>query len=373
MCTEKDAGKTQRSNKCVGTFERKYMFRRGPLSTKNLKKSKKSGYIFGKKITAITLAVAGAAVFATGCNPLDSLNASSNYVFQIGKGKCSPKDAKMILLNYQKEYGNIYGIDMWAHDYGEGQSLEDYVKDLTLAQLAQVYTLDVIAEEQEVTLSENEQELVSQAADEYFSGLSEDEIAYMEIEKDDASRLYERYVLAQKLYTTLTEGVEQEVSDDEARIMQLKQIYTADEAKAASVCEQLQNGGDFDTLAASNNEAETIDINVSRTTFSEDVTEKIFALQDGGISDIITTDDGYYIFYCVSAFNAELTEEHKADVLEQRMTDAVNSAYETYTSELDSSVNEDIWESVKVDTSLKLEGSSFLEIYDKYFGEQDAD
>lgn len=359
------------------------------MNTKNLKKSKKSGGCLfgrqkshmrtrerflniGKKIAAMTFVTAVAAVFMAGCNPLDSLGVSSSYVFQIGKGKCSQKEAKMILLNYQKEYGNIYGIDMWAHDYGEEQSLEDYVKDLTLAQLAQVYTLDVIAGEQEVTLSEKEQELVSKAADEYFSGLAEDEVAYMGIEKDDAANLYERYVLAQKLYTTLTESVEQEVSDDEARIMRLKQIYTTDEAKANSVYGELQNEGDFDTLAASNNEADTTDINANRTTFPEDVTEKIFALQDGGISDVIAADGGYYIFYCVSSFDAELTEAHKADVLEQRMTDAVNSAYETYTGELDSSVNDDIWEGVKVDTSLKLEGSSFLEIYDKYFGEQDA-
>ncbi len=353
------------------------------MSTKNLKKSKKDGeYLSGRlksckrvlnskiRIAAVTLSAFGVAVLTAGCNPLDSLGVSSSYVFQIGKGKCSQEEAKVILLNYQKEYGNIYGIDMWAHDYGEGQSLEDYVKDLTLAQLAQVYTLDVIAEEQEVTLNEKEQELVSQAADEYYSGLAEDEIAYMGLQKDDAAKLYERYVLAQKLYTTLTESVEQEVSDDEARVMQLKQIYTTDETKAASAYEQLQNDGDFDALAASSNEAESIDINVNRTTFPEDVTEKIFALQDGGVSDVIAADNGYYIFYCVSAFNAELTEAHKADVLEQRMEDAVNGAYETYTSELDSTLDEDIWQGVTIDTSLKLEGSSFLEIYDKYFAEQ---
>ena len=339
------------------------------MNGKKLKAGKKTGCIW-RKFAAGIFAAAGITVFAGGCGPLENLGAGSNYVFQIGKGKCSPREARILLLNYQKEYANIYGIDMWAHDYGEGQSLEDYVKDLTLAQLAQVYTLDVIADAREVTLSEKEQELVSQAADEYYGGLAEDEIAYMEIEKEDTVKLYERYVLAQKLYTTLTEGVEQEVSDDEARIMQLKQIYTTDEAKADSVYEQLQNGGDFDTLAASNNEAETIDINVNRTTFSADVTEKIFALQDGGISDIIAADNGYYIFCCVSAFQAELTEAHKADVLEQRMADAVNGAYETYTSELESEMNESIWQEVTIDTSLKLEGSSFLEIYDKYFSER---
>ncbi len=306
-----------------------------------------------------------------GCGPLEkikSIRIGASSVFQVGKETCSPKEAKIILLNYQKEYGEFYGIDMWAHDYGEGQSLEDYIKDLTLAQLAQVYTLDVIAGEQEVTLSEEEQELVSQAAEEYYAALSEEEIAYMDaVTKEDVAGLYERYVLAQKLYRTLTESVEQEVSDDEARVMQLKQIFTTDEAKASDVYSQLQNEGDFETLAAANNEAETVDIYVNRDTFAEEMTAQIFALQDGTYSDIIKTDSGYYIFYCVRAFEPDLTEAHKADVLEQRMTDAVNSVYDAYTDELDSSVDENIWQEVTVDTSLKLDNSSFLEIYDKYF------
>lgn len=68
-------------------------------------------------------------------------------VFKVGSESCSKDDAKVILMNYQKEYSNLYGIDMWEHDYGQEQSLEDYIKDLTLAQMAQVYTLDIIASE----------------------------------------------------------------------------------------------------------------------------------------------------------------------------------------------------------------------------------
>ena len=60
----------------------------------------------------------------------------------------------MILMNYQKDYSSLYGIDLWQHEYEDGSSLEDYVKDLTASQLAEVYTLDIIAEEQELTLSE---------------------------------------------------------------------------------------------------------------------------------------------------------------------------------------------------------------------------
>ena len=73
------------------------------------------------------------------------------------------------------------------------------------------------------------------------------------------------------------------------------------------------------------------------------------------------------IFYCSSAFDAELTEAHKMDVLEKRMSDAVTDTYADYMSQLSSKENQDVWSEVTVDTSLKLESASFMEVYQQYF------
>ena len=83
--------------------------------------------------------------------------------------------------------------------------------------------------------------------------------------------------------------------------------------------------------------------------------------------EIIEIDGGYYIFYCSSAFDAELTEAHKMDVLEKRMSDAVTDTYADYMSQLSSKENQDGWSEVTVDTSLKLESASFMEVYQQYF------
>ena len=182
--------------------------------------------------------------FLGGCsNPVSTI--LEKPVFKVGKEICSREDARAILMNYQKEYSNLYGIDMWEHDYGQEQSLEDYIKDLTLAQMAQVYTLDVIASEKGVTLSEDEQKKVAEAAKTYLDGLEDTERDYIGLSEKKAKKLYERYVLAEKLYETLKKEVNQEVSDDEARVMKFKQIYTADAAKAQNYMAQLQAGADF--------------------------------------------------------------------------------------------------------------------------------
>ena len=337
------------------------------IMIKGIDKKQNRKSVFGKSVAVLT-AAGVLASFCCGCSSIkDKFGLGTEYVFQVSGEKCEPGEAKVILLNYQKEYGNAYGVDLWSHDYGKDMSLEQYVKDLTLSQLAEVYTLDAIAEEQEVELSEEEQTKVSQAAEEYYNGLSEEENAYLGIGKEEVQKLYERYVLAQKLYYQLTESVEQEVSDDEARVMQAKQIFTADESKAQGALQQLQGGTEFASVAASFNEADAVDLTVNRSSFAEDVIEQVFALKDGTYSSVISTEKGYYIFYCVKSYDPDLTQAHKADVLEKRMEEAVNGTYNSYASEADSSLNQTVWEEITVDTSLKTEGSSFLEIYEKYF------
>ena len=49
----------------------------------------------------------------------------------------------------------------------------DYVKDITLEELTRVYTMDLLAQSQEVTLSEDETAKVAEAAKEYYASLSD--------------------------------------------------------------------------------------------------------------------------------------------------------------------------------------------------------
>jgi len=49
------------------------------------------------------------------------------------------------------------------------------------------------------------------------------------------------------------------------------------------------------------------------------------------------------------------------------MSDAVTDTYADYMSQLSSKENQDVWSEVTVDTSLKLESASFMEVYQQYF------
>lgn len=284
---------------------------------------------------------------------------SSRQVFTLDKSACSLKEAKVYLANYQNIYGTAYTIDLWQHDFGDA-SLLDYVKDITLEELTRVYTMDLLAQSQEVTLSEDETAKVAEAAKEYYASLSEDETAYMDVAEADIAEYYTHYALAQKLYHSLTNGVNEEVSDDEARVMEIMQIYVTDEDRAHEVEQKLAQGDDFASVANNYNELSAIQVTVSRDDLPDEVEEVAFQLDDNAVSGMIAAGNGYYFIKCLNKYNEELTEANKSNIVEKREKEAFDDVYNEFVASLSSRLNTDLWDGIELTTDGSIQTNSFF-------------
>lgn len=293
---------------------------------------------------------------------------SSRQVFTLDKSACSLKEAKVYLANYQNIYGTAYTIDLWQHDFGDA-SLLDYVKDITLEELTRVYTMDLLAQSQEVTLSEDETAKVAEAAKEYYASLSEDETAYMDVAEADIAEYYTHYALAQKLYHSLTNGVNEEVSDDEARVMEIMQIYVTDEDRAHEVEQKLAQGDDFASVANNYNELSAIQVTVSRDDLPDEVEEVAFQLDDNAVSGMIAAGNGYYFIKCLNKYNEELTEANKSNIVEKREKEAFDDVYNEFVASLSSRLNTDLWDGIELITDGSIQTNSFFAVFEKYCGE----
>lgn len=293
---------------------------------------------------------------------------SSRQVFTLDKSACSLKEAKVYLANYQNIYGTAYTIDLWQHDFGDA-SLLDYVKDITLEELTCVYTMDLLAQSQEVTLSEDETAKVAEAAKEYYASLSEDETAYMDVAEADIAEYYTHYALAQKLYHSLTNGVNEEVSDDEARVMEIMQIYVTDEDRAHEVEQKLAQGDDFASVANNYNELSAIQVTVSRDDLPDEVEEVAFQLDDNAVSGMIAAGNGYYFIKCLNKYNEELTEANKSNIVEKREKEAFDDVYNEFVASLSSRLNTDLWDGIELTTDGSIQTNSFFAVFEKYCGE----
>lgn len=293
---------------------------------------------------------------------------NSKQVFKIGSSVCELKEARVYLANYQNLYGTAYNIDLWQHDFGDA-SLTEYVKDVTLEELTRVYSMNLLAEADGITLSEDEQRQVSAAAEEYYESLSRKEISYMGISEADIEEYYAHYALAQKLYNSLTDGVNEEVSDDEARIIEIMQIYVTDADRAAAVREKLANGDDFATIANNYNELSAIQVTVSRDDLPQEVEDIAFRLDDNEISQMITVENGYYFIKCLNKYNIELTEENKANIVEKRQKEAFDDVYDEFIAAQKSYLNVELWEELELDIDTDITTNSFFAVYEKHCSE----
>ncbi len=292
-------------------------------------------------------------------------NLSENDVFVINDRICSLAEAKVFLTNYQNLYGTVYGINLWEHDFGDN-SLKQYVKDLTISQLAQIVSMDFLAEQQEISLSEEELRQVERAAKDYYKSLSKEEIRYMGVDETVISDLYRQYGLANKLYTQLTADINEEVSDDEARVMEAYRIFVSTQEKANKVTEGLQAGADFLTLASSYNEESQAEITFGRGTLPAEVETVAFGLEPEGISEAIQTETGWYFIKCISNYNQELTDENKQVILERRRKEAFDDVYEAFVETLSSEFNQELWDSIEIEADANIKTKSFFETYEKF-------
>lgn len=331
-----------------------------------------------RRIVLIGLILAMLVGSLTGCSMGDTkvvfhMNfVGRNHVFSINGERCTKKEALLYLCNYQNIYGHAYGLNLWEYDYStmdDSQTLEQYVKDVTLSTLADVFCMKQLADKEGITLTEVEEQKVAQAAEDYFATLSRKERSYMGVDKNDIENFYEKYALAQKLYETLTQGISEEVSDDEARVLRVRQIYVTKEDVAKQIESKLQNGESFDLLASRYNEASVTERTLARGEYPKKVEDVVYLLEDQEYSGMIEVENGFYFVKCINKYEETLTEQNKQNIIEKRRKEQFEDKLADYIKDSHFKLNKKFWNKLKINKSEEIKTDQFFEIYDTYFTE----
>lgn len=321
-----------------------------------------------KKIRAAALALASA-VFLGGCQIGDTQVVlvkpiSFREVFKIDEETCTKKEAMVYLTNYMNIYGRAYGIDLWESET-DTEKLEQYIKDVTVSHLSKIKCMNGIAKEQEMELTKEEKKKISKAADTYYSSLSKEEHKYLGVHKSDIEDMYQEYWLAVKVQRSLIGSVDEEVSDDEARVMEAMQIFVKERSKAREVRKRLKNGEDFAAIAGTYNEKGRVELTFGREDVPEEVAQEAFELENEEISGVIATEEGYYFIKCVNKYNQELTDKNKKVILENRKEKAFHDVYDAYIAKISTVFNDKMWNKVKVEPDKKVSTDCFFEVIDE--------
>ena len=161
---------------------------------------------WGRTLAAVVLT----AVIVCGCGVKETLLSGRKSEREYGKA-----ESMVIVTTERLRYEELYTDKIWDVAVDEsGTTFEETLVNQIHDFLKELKTMSRMADEENVTLSGKERELVKQAAAQYMENLKNAGDSF-EITRDVAESLYEDYWKAEKLVETLTENVNLEVSDSE--------------------------------------------------------------------------------------------------------------------------------------------------------------
>lgn len=306
-------------------------------------------------------------------------------VFRIEDESCTVPEVMIYLMNIENNYSQVFGDEIWQVPF-DGGTVESQYKESVLARLAQIKAMNLFGKSRGVELSESEKKLVKIAANAYYSSLSTDEVNVSGVTPAIIEKMYSEYALANKVYESVTDEINPEISDDEARSVTIKSIliktyindfkgdavkFTEAEKKNAfiranQILAKIKTGEDFDVISADYNEDSESVYSFGRGVMPKEIEDAAYSLSEGEVSGIIETEYGYHILKCVSNFDQQQTDLNKLSIINKRKEEAFTESYDSFVETLTSNLNQELWDSIQYDKG-SCTTTSFFDEYDKVF------
>ncbi|MBQ2803873.1 MAG: peptidylprolyl isomerase [Lachnospiraceae bacterium] len=291
-----------------------------------------------------------------------------NEIFRIEGENCTRNELMVYLTTTQNQYEEVYGEEIWNTSLN-GVTLEENIKEIVLAKIAQIKTMYLLAKDKGIELEEKEEAQIKAATEEYFQSLSDKERELLEVSREDIESLYREYAMADKVYHYIIQDVNPEISDDEARIITVQHILITGSYEKASEVHDLAVSGEYDfaELASKYSEDSNITYSFGKGEAEEVYEKEAFLLETDQISQIVKGTEGYYIIKCITTFNREETDANKLKIVEQRKNEVFGQEYDAFVKTLVRNLNEELWSEITFIRDSEVTTSDFFTIYEKYF------
>lgn len=344
-----------------------------------------------KKLTAALLA-AFCLMQTAGCTSAEPLKIvlttgfQKDEVFRLEDVSCSRAEIMVYLTTEQNRYEKVYGQEIWEAGEDSGE-LERRLKEKVLAEVSQIKAMTLLADRRGVMLDEEEEELSEKAAEAYFGGLNETEIAALGISQEQVGEMYRDYALADKVYRSIIGDINPEISDDEARTITVQHVliktvtenadgtvtpFSEEEKKrcyelALEVRSQALEGEAFESLIEKYSDDSQGTLSFGKGEVDSNFESAAFNLGKDEISGVAETSEGYEIIKCISTFNREETDRNKLKIVEKRKDEVFGQEYGSFVDSLAKNLNEELWDSITLIHEEQVTTDNFFEIYQEYF------
>ncbi|HIS30798.1 MAG TPA: peptidyl-prolyl cis-trans isomerase [Candidatus Limivivens intestinipullorum] len=327
-----------------------------------------------KKLLAAGTAFCLAAGILSGCS---SEADASDVVASVGD-----TDIELGLVNFlmrynqaqlQTTYGAYLGEDYW----------QNYGADSRTSILENIETMVLSEQHMEdygVSLTEEEETAISDAAAAFMEGNEEDVLTAMSADQETVERAMTLYTINQKVYISVISEADTEVSDEEAAQKTVRYVFfstgsTTDEegntvemtdeekeevrATAQQVLDAVKSGTSMDDAleeAGEDRTSITASYGEDNGSLSDMLKEAANELtEDGQVADsLIEIDTGYYVLQMESMFDEEATETRKDEIVSERRSDHYTEVTDGWREDTEITVNEDLLAQLDFDDTWQL-------------------
>lgn len=255
----------------------------------------------------------------------------------------------------------VYGERIWKVPAGSaGENYEQAFYGQMREFFIELAAMNGMAKERGLKLGTDERRRLAEAAERFYGEISAAEGGAEVPGREETEELFFQYALAQRLKESMLSDRRAEVSENEAKVIRVRQIVNGDRVMAETALDRALNGADFYALAQSYSDSRTIEFRAARGELPAACEEAAFALEEGEISPLTEADGKFYIFQCVDSYDEAETAIRKQAMQAVRLRRIVNEAYGKYLSEHIITVDEAAWESVVANAAQSFRGTDFF-------------
>lgn len=295
---------------------------------------------------------------------------------------------------YDGQFSSMFGDqqDVWSQDlFGEGTNTETSVKNNVSDDIEEYYLLEKHMSDYKVEITDAELSAMDEAAGQFMKDNSRKAIKQLGATKEYVKEMLRLSTIQSKMRDAIYAEVDTNVTDEEAAQKTISYVQvgcksTTDEdgktvdyteEEKASIKKEVES---FKESAADDfaSAAETAGYTVSNASFGENdenstlneaVLEAANKLKEGEISEVITTDDNYYVVRMDSTFDKEATENKKKSIVTDRKNDHYTEVCDGYKEEAEYVLNEEEWAKIKFDKLFSIKAAKTEDAAD---GTEDA-
>ncbi|MDO4438958.1 MAG: peptidylprolyl isomerase [Eubacteriales bacterium] len=283
----------------------------------------------------------------------------------------SQSEAMILLVNERNRYEKAYTSDIWKLVVDDsGNTFDKLLVQNVKSYMEQIKLLCMLAEERGITVNSQERDEIRKLSEKYMASLTEADLNAIGCSSDDIQDVYTDYYQANKLIHSLTEAIDSDISDSEAKVIKVQQIVTSSLKKAKAILKKIKiDNSDFETMATRYSEFENAEIVLERGKGDGLYENTAFSLDEGEVSNILVIDGMFYIIKCTDGYDEEATLKRKESLQNAINNKTFQEAYAPYKQDHNISFSDKFWKEISFTDENLSTTDNFFDMYREEFPE----